>query len=338
MSFEKQIKIRRDWINPLLTLCFAILSIVILFLLEIFDTEVLNKLFRFYPIILIFPKILSHTTLFLNIALPLQLIGAAFFLWFGLGTQKCNLGTFGFGFGVPSSGTILACSSINFFYFSHGLSYLIAILSLISLIIGSALFLFRHNVDRIIIYQIIPFNNKITELDLKKLKCPDGMLRLQRAISRGIRAQYLNPLFYLDKEKLIKSNVKIIDKKYLYKNVHASHMFGILGYSLCFISVPFLIFYFFDGCLLIILFFLIFVTGLILTDYYYIHRLNLRKTILIIDHWLRRTGEVDLSKIDKKYGFLPIKYSISKLKRIAQKYESFLSCKIENEKQLKKLN
>ncbi|MHA1386060.1 MAG: hypothetical protein ACTSR3_20085 [Candidatus Helarchaeota archaeon] len=336
MFLEDQIKLKKDWINPPLSLIFLISSFIILFLIGQIDAEALKNPLRFYPLILIYSKHFFNVLLFFNIALFPLLIGAAFFLWFGLGTQKCNLGTFGFGFGVPASGVILACSTVNYFLFSHNSSSYIIIFSIICLCVGFLHFLFRHNVDRMIIYQIIPLNDKITEINLKKLNCPYGLLRLQRAISRGIRAQYLNPFFYLDKEKLIKSNVKIIDKKYLYKNVHASHWFGIIGYGLCLLSVPFLILYFYDGFILLIIFFIIFSSGIICVDYYYIRRLNLRKTILILDHWLKRTGQVDLTKIDKDFGFLPIKYSVRELKNISKRYETFLKAKLNNDKLIKK--
>ncbi|MFX0138865.1 MAG: hypothetical protein ACFFDN_34810 [Candidatus Hodarchaeota archaeon] len=332
---EDQIKIKKDRINPLLTVIFSVFSIIILFLIKLTILKFLQSPIKYYPNVFLPPNSYSDIVLFSNIALIFLLAGMIFFLWFGLGTQKCNINTYGFGFGVPGAGVLCICLSINYYYLYEPISLISALLSLLCFITGVFLFIFRHKVDAQIIYQLIPLNGKITAIDLRKVYCPYGMLRFQRAISRGIRAQYLNPMFYIDKEKLVRANIEIINKKYLYKHVHAPHAVGIIGYSLSLISGIFLFLYFIFGIYLLIIFFIVLGGGITLVDYYYIRRLNLRKTILIIDHWLRRTGEVDLAKLDIEYGFLPIKYPLLALKHISKRYESFMGAKLINNKLIK---
>ncbi|MFX1296076.1 MAG: hypothetical protein ACFFD2_14655 [Promethearchaeota archaeon] len=334
-KLEDQIKIKKDWINPSLSIIYTIFTSLIIFLMILQTLNFLQTPVKFYLNLFLPLRTYSDIVLFSNIALIFLSTGVVFFLWFGLGTQKCNINTYGFGFGVPGAGVLCICSAVNYYYLLYPISLFLTLFSSLCFFIGVLLFIFRHKVDAEMIFQLVPLNDKIIKLNLQKINCPYGMLRLKRAISRGIRAQYLNPLFYIDKEKLIRAKIKIIDKKYLYKHVHAPHAIGIIGYCIIFISTIFLILYFFFGIYLLLTFFIVLSVGITLIDYYYIRRLNLRKTILIIDHWLRRTGEVDLAKLDKEYGFLPIKYSLSALKHISKKYESFLNAKLTGEKILK---
>ncbi len=328
LALEDQIEVKKDWINPILTIILAFLTSIIGFMIVLIDLEYATSPIKFYPKAILIPSFYSDVILFLNLAFSFLLAGTGFFLWFGLGTQKCNIDTYGFGFGVPGAGILSVCSFLNFHFLGELKSFTISLLSLACVVIGVLLFIFRHKIDADVIYQIIPLNDKISELDLQKIRFPYGILRLQRAISRGIRAQYLNPLFFIDKNKLIRGEIKIIDKKYLYKNVHTSHLYGVVGYAMSFSSIIFLLLYFSNGIYYLITFFIVLSVGVSLIDYYYIRRLNLRKTILIIDHWLRRTGAVDLSIIDKEFGFLPIKYSLSELKKIAKRYEGFLQARL----------
>lgn len=336
LPLEDKIKINRDWINPLLAIFFGICSILVLMFSILMTIEyLLNP-----PLIpdLYFYSFFTYTDIFLYsiVALATLLVGTFFFLWFGLGTQKCNIGTFGFGFGVPSSGVLLACSGIYFSYQKGFLSLLVISFSLACVILGVLLYFLRHWVDRIIIIQLYPFNDEITELNLQAIHCPYGMLRFQRAIERGIRAQYLNQYYYIDREKLIKSNIKIIEKKNLYQNVRAPWRYFIFGYVLCGVSAFMLIAYItFKAIFILFNFSITFTLGILLVDYYSIRTLNLRKTILIIDHWLRRNGEVDLGKLDKLFGFLPIKYPILELKRISKRYEVFIGAELIEDQLLK---
>ncbi|NVM04951.1 MAG: hypothetical protein HWN67_21700 [Candidatus Helarchaeota archaeon] len=332
---EDQIKIKKYRINPFLSVIFSFFCIVISFLIGLLTIKFLQSPIKHYPNVFLPLNLYSDIVLFSNIAVIFLVTGMIFFLWFGLGTQKCNINTYGFGFGVPGALILCICLTLNFSYLYDPMSLISALLSLICFFTEVVLFIFRHKVDADIIYQLMPLNDKINEIELRKINWPYGILRLQRAISRGIRAQYLNPLFYLDKEKLARARIGIINKKYLYKNVHASYAFGIIGYFISFISTIFLILYFIFGIYLLVTFFIVLGVGITLVDYYYIRRLNLRKTILIIDHWLRRIVEVDLAKIDKEFGFLPIKYPISALKHISKRYESFLGAKLTNNKLIK---
>lgn len=333
MSLDEEIEIKKDWVNPVLAIIFASLGLMILILTILIDSKFLSDPLKFYPSPIRFPFFYNDIVLFTNISLISLLIGVVFFLWFGLGTEQCNIGTYGFGFGFSGAIILFILSFINYSIQSERISLFLNILSLLSIITSGLIFIFRHNVDRNIVFPLMPFNDKITEINLQRLKSPYGMFRLQQALERGIRGLYLSHYFYLDKEKLKRSKIKIIDKehkKYLYKNVHAPHIIGIMGYIFCFSSIIFFLLYFTYGIYLLVIFFIIFGSGVVLVDYYYIRRLNLRKTILIIDHWLKISGKVDLIKLDSEFGFLPIKYSLSTLKHILKKYETFLGAKLIN--------
>ncbi|MHA1144292.1 MAG: hypothetical protein ACTSRW_06100 [Candidatus Helarchaeota archaeon] len=336
LELEGRIKIKRDWKNPLLAIIFTILGLTVLTLVQLMNSIILLELPSFisiYPYLqgFVSPQDHLNSVIFFDIASATFVIGIFFFLWFGLGTEKCNICVFGFGFG--SSSAAIICLDASLCIYSHVGSVVFAvpiiILSLTCGIIGFILWHLRHEVDFIIINQFIPIDEEIREMNLYEVRCPYGILRLQRTLSRGIRAGYLNPYLYLDKGKLIRSDVKIIDKQYLYDNVKAPRVLLYSGLICCAISALILFLYFCtDSYLFFIIFGAVFGLGLGLIDYYFIRTLNLRKTILIIDHWLRRVGSLDLYKIDKDFGFLPIKYSISSLKCIVRRYQSFLNAKL----------
>ncbi len=336
LSLEDQIRIKKDRINPILSIICTFLSSITLLLMVLITLEFFQNLVKFYLNVSLPLKTYSDTILFSNIASIFLLISVFFFIWFGLGTQKCNINAFGFWFGVPGASVLFICFTINYIYLLSPLSLVAALLSFSCIIIGSLLFIFRHKVDRNVIFQLIPLNDKITELNLQKLNCPYGLLRLQRALERGIRAKYLNSYYYLDKGKLMRGEVEILDKMYIYRHVHPPHILAITGYTTIVISIFFLLSYFKDGIFPLIISFILFGLGNLLANYHFVRWMNLGKTILILDQWLRMRGEIDLAKLDKEYGFLPIKYSLSTLKHISKKFESFLNAKLTGEKIIKK--
>ena len=105
-TLESQFKFKKDWINPLISIFLAIFTIIIFTLIINTNLEFLRNPLNHF-LVFNFIKIHFHLVFFSNIALIFLLTGAIFYLWFGLGTQKCNIGTSGFGFSV--SGAIVIC-------------------------------------------------------------------------------------------------------------------------------------------------------------------------------------------------------------------------------------
>ncbi|MHC1591451.1 MAG: hypothetical protein ACXQS8_05155 [Candidatus Helarchaeales archaeon] len=327
---ENEIQIKKDWKAPIACAFFLLLMTLmtiestIIFLIICGNVSIFN-----IPAVTL-PSLIQ-ILLFLIFALISIWIGSVFFSVFAFGTERCNLAVFGFGFGTPGAIVISVISFLFGVIFPQ--FWLIAIVNVVSgligAVIGFVLWWFRHNVDFIIVMQFVKIDERIQDMDLSKVACPYGLLRLQRALERGIRARYLNQYLYLDMNHLRKSDVKIIDKKYLYENVHAPKVTLLVGVIACITCAFILVLELMsNNFALLIPFFFVFGIGVSLMDYYFIRTLNLRKTILILDHWLKRTGAVDLSRIDREFGFLPIKYPLNKLRQIARQYCDFLGARL----------
>ena len=258
-------------------------------------------------------------------AYPLIISSSIIFVSFVLTDEQAHLCSYGFWINILGNLIFLVFLFPNITHIQY---VFLLILSLINIGISALLLFYRHEIDKIVITGLVKVEESFNKLDLKTIKSKIPLYRIKRSIQRGIRAEYLDPNFIIDKDILLKCPEMKIRKEILYKKTRSPNVWEINGvqiniYGVSLIGLSFLwyIIYhiFFDFTHII--FGVNFTIGAFIITYHAVQSLHHRKTILIIDHWLRWKNEIDLSNLGTDYGYLPINYSPRQLVDIVTKYK-----------------
>ncbi|MHA1799589.1 MAG: hypothetical protein ACTSVY_14170 [Candidatus Helarchaeota archaeon] len=309
MEFPKnveEISFKKRKINLLLTILYVFITIIMIFLF-IFIFSLVSILFGWFAIVLI-------------------IISSIIFISYVIFDEQCHLSSYAFWFSLIGNLILLISSSMNLFIQDF---ILLFVLSLVSISISSLLFYFRHEVDKVIILTLVRVEESFDKLDLKEIKTNIPLYRLKRAIQRGIRAEYLDPTFIIDKDILFKSPVLKISKDILYKKMQSPNTIDINGvhlniYGLFLMAASFSWFLVqkFLSDFTFYLFGITFALGIFIVNYQAVQSLHHRKAVLIIEQWLRWKKEINLFNLGSEYGYMPIKYSGEQLMKIVKKYKN----------------
>ena len=258
------------------------------------------------------------------IACPIIILSSIIFVIFVLLDEQCHLSSYGFWINISGNAIFLIFLIPYFFYIPL---VLLLFISLASIGISALLLYYRHEVDKIIIFGMIEVEESFENLDLKTIKSKIPLYRIKRAIQRGIRAEYLDPNFIIDKDILLKCPVLKINKDILYKKMRSPIAWDIKGvhlniYGVSLIGLSFLWFIVLQilSDFTYVIFAINIALGATVITYHAVQSLHHRKTALIIEQWLRWKKEVDLSKLGREFGYLPIGYSPNELVKIVEKY------------------
>ena len=257
-------------------------------------------------------------------AYPIIIVSSVIFACFVIFDEQCHLSSYGFWMNLFGNLVFLIFLFPNIQYLQY---VFLLILSLTSIGISSLLLYYRHEVDKIIIMGMVEVEETFDKLDLTTIKCNIPLYRIKRAIQRGIRAEYLDPNFIIDKNILLKCPVMKINKDILYRKMRNPNAWekngvqiNIYGVSLVGLSFLWLIVFQFLFDFTYIIFGLNFAIGSFIITYHAVQSLHHRKAALIIEQWLHWKKEVDLSKLGKDFGYMPINYSTKQLLSIVEKY------------------
>jgi len=289
----------------------------VLFVLHVITSLLLA--YWFYP----FPLDINST--FNLIGLILILTSTIIYMFYVFLDEQCHMCSYASWINFYGNSVIIMTILFSF----SVTSIMELIFSIANIAISITLLIFRHEMDEVIGFTLIKHEESFEELDLNDINTRIPLYRIKRTIQRGIRAEYMDPNFIIDRDMLLKCPVLKINKDILYRkmkpldtiNIGGNH-FKIYGLALIGMSPLWFLVINFLSYLSHILFGITLAIGLIFTCYFAVQSLHNRKVALVIEHWLRWKKEVDLAKIGKEFGYLPVPYTPDQLLKIVKKFES----------------
>ncbi|NHI91277.1 MAG: hypothetical protein EAX96_02155 [Candidatus Lokiarchaeota archaeon] len=308
MIILQEINFKKTFTNPILVIFHSTISIIVIILLSIIQFNLILFLGWLGFLLLISSSIIFVTFVILD--------------------EQSHLSSYGFWFNLLGNIFFLYDIIIQLFYTQYFVYFILIILCVTNFAISSLLLYYRHEIDKIIIFGMVKIEESFDQLDLQTIRTKIPLYRIKRAIQRGIRAEYLDPNFILDKNILLKCPVLKIDKATLYKKIRSPNVIDLNGvhiniYGIALIALSFLWFLVYKILVLFTyyLFIATFALGAFIITYHAVQSLHHRKAALILEHWLKWKKELDLSKFGKEFGYMPINYSPKQLLGIIEKYK-----------------